>query len=106
MTSKVQKLQRACLRDPVKVEVASKYQTVDTLRQEYLFIPAKYKDTYTVFVLNELAGSTAMIFTRTCDNTRRLALLLRNLGFDAVPIHGNMSQPKRLGALNKFKARG
>ena len=25
-------------------------------------------------------------------------------GFDAVPIHGQMSQPKRLGALNKFKA--
>lgn len=43
MTSKVAKLQRACLVDPVKVEVAAKYQTVDTLRQEFLFIPAKYK---------------------------------------------------------------
>lgn len=27
----------------------------------------------------------------------------RNLGFGAVPIHGQMSQPKRLAALNKFK---
>lgn len=45
MTSKVAKLQRACLTDPVKVEVDSKYQTVDTLRQQYLFIPAKYKVT-------------------------------------------------------------
>lgn len=54
--------------------------------------------------MNELAGSTYMIFTRTCDNTRKLALMLRNLGFDALPIHGQMSQPKRLGALNKFKA--
>jgi len=26
------------------------------------------------------------------------------LGFGAIPIHGQMSQPKRLGALNKFKA--
>lgn len=43
MTSKVAKLQRACLVDPVKVEVATKYQTVETLRQQYLFIPAKYK---------------------------------------------------------------
>ncbi len=39
----VAKLQRACLTDPVRVEVASKYKTVDTLRQEYLFIPAKHK---------------------------------------------------------------
>ena len=44
-----------------------------------------------------------MVFTRTCDNTRKLALMLRNLGFDALPIHGQMSQPKRLAALNKFK---
>ena len=44
------------------------------------------------------------MFARTCDGARKLALMLRNLGFDALPIHGQMSQPKRLGALNKFKA--
>ena len=27
----------------MKVEVTSKYSTVDTLRQQYLFIPAKHK---------------------------------------------------------------
>lgn len=43
MTTKVQKLQRACLQNPVKVEVDAKYRTVDTLRQQYLFIPAKHK---------------------------------------------------------------
>lgn len=44
------------------------------------------------------------MFTRTCDSTRKIALTLRNLGFGSVPIHGQMSQPKRLGALNKFKS--
>ncbi|KAM7296568.1 putative ATP-dependent RNA helicase DDX47 [Ixodes scapularis] len=43
MTKKVQKLQRASLKDPVKVEVSSKYQTVEKLMQYYLFIPAKFK---------------------------------------------------------------
>ena len=43
MTQKVQKLQRASLHDPVKVEVSSKYQTVDKLQQYYLFIPVKFK---------------------------------------------------------------
>ncbi|CAK9874093.1 unnamed protein product [Sphagnum jensenii] len=104
MTNKVAKLQRACLKNPVKVEVSSKYSTVDTLKQQYLFIPAKFKDCYLVYLLNELAGSTVMVFTRTCEATRRLALILRNLGLDAIPISGQMSQPKRLGALNKFKA--
>ena len=45
-----------------------------------------------------------MIFTRTCDNTRKMALMLRNLGFDAIAIHGQMAQAKRIGSLNKFKA--
>jgi ATP-dependent RNA helicase DDX47/RRP3 len=104
MTNKVAKLQRACLKNPAKVEVSSKYSTVDTLKQQYLFIPAKHKDCYLVFILNEMSGSTTMVFTRTCESTRRLALILRNLGLEAIPISGQMSQPKRIGALNKFKA--
>lgn len=88
----------------MQVEVATKYTTVATLRQQYLFCPQKFKDTYAVFVLNELSGSSAIVFVRTCDSCRHLSLTLRNLGFGAVSIHGQMSQPKRLAALNKFKA--
>ncbi|CAM0907200.1 unnamed protein product [Alopecurus aequalis] len=105
MTKKVSKLQRACLRNPVKVEVSSKYSTVDTLKQEWYLVPADYKDCYLVHVLNELPGSMIMIFVRTCESTRLLALTLRNLGFKALSISGQMSQDKRLGALNKFKAK-
>jgi hypothetical protein len=36
--------------------------------------------------------STSMIFTRTCDGTRFLALVLRSLGFRAIPISGQMTQ--------------
>ncbi|CAN8002654.1 unnamed protein product [Ixodes hexagonus] len=105
MTKKVQKLQRASLKDPVKVEVSSKYQTVEKLMQYYLFIPAKFKDVYLVHLLNELAGNSFMVFCSTCSNTQRTALLLRNLGFTAIPLHGQMGQAKRLGALNKFKSK-
>ncbi|XP_022973042.1 DEAD-box ATP-dependent RNA helicase 10-like [Cucurbita maxima] len=104
MTKKVRKLQRASLRNPVKIEAATKYSTVDTLKQQYCFIPAKYKECYLVYILTEMSGSTSMVFTRTCDATRLLALILRNLGLRAIPISGQMTQAKRLGALNKFKA--
>lgn len=105
MTKKVQKLQRASLRNPVKVEVSTKYQTVEKLQQYYTFIPVKFKDVYLVHILNELAGNSFMIFCGTCNNTVRTALLLRNLGFTAVPLHGQMSQNKRIAALTKFKAK-
>ncbi|ENN77964.1 probable ATP-dependent RNA helicase DDX47 isoform X1 [Dendroctonus ponderosae] len=105
MTKKVNKLQRACLQDPVRVEVSTKYQTVEKLLQYYVFIPAKFKDVYLVHILNENAGNSFMVFCSTCNNTIRTALLLRNLGFTAVPLHGQMSQNKRLAALTKFKAK-
>lgn len=120
------------MQNPVKVEVSSKYQTVDKLQQYYLFIPVKYKvrfllmntlliciktitnlctidsfnicaeillwtcllfqDVYLVYILNELAGNSFMVFCSTCANTQRVALMLRNLGLTAIPLHGQMSQ--------------
>ncbi|XP_013145480.1 PREDICTED: probable ATP-dependent RNA helicase DDX47 [Papilio polytes] len=105
MTKKVQKLQRASLRDPVKVEVSTKYQTVDKLQQYYLFIPLKYKDVYLVHIINELSGNSFIVFVSTCAGALRAALLLRALGVAAVPLHGQMSQQRRLAALNKFKTK-
>ena len=105
MTKKVAKLQRASLKDPVKVEVSGSYQTVEKLLQYYLFIPQKTKELYLVHILNELAGNTFMIFCSTCSGTLRLALMLRSLGFTAIPLNGQMSQNKRLASLNKFKSK-
>ncbi|TSX99893.1 putative ATP-dependent RNA helicase DDX47 [Bagarius yarrelli] len=62
-------------------------------------------DCYLVSILNELAGNSFMVFCSTCNNTQRVTLLLRNLGITAIPLHGQMSQNKRLGALNKFKSK-
>ncbi|KAG8182407.1 hypothetical protein JTE90_018298 [Oedothorax gibbosus] len=105
MTQKVQKLQRASLSEPVKVEVSTKYQTVEKLQQYYLFMPLKHKDVYLVHILNELPGDSVMVFCATCANTQRTAFLLRNLGFTAIPLHGKLGQAKRLGALQKFKGK-
>lgn len=105
MTKKVAKLQRASLKDPVRIEVSTKFQTVDQLKQYYLFIPAKYKDVHLVHMLNELSGNSFIVFCNTCPGTQRMALMLRNLGFSAIPLNGKMTQVKRLAALNKFKTK-
>ncbi|KAJ3272373.1 ribosomal RNA processing protein [Terramyces sp. JEL0728] len=104
MTTKVEKLQRASLVNPAKVEVAQKYSTVDSLLQYYLFFPFKHKECYLTYLLNEMAGNTCIVFTLTVASTQKLSLMLRNLGFEAVCLHGQMTQPKRLGALAKFKS--
>lgn len=58
-----------------------------------------------VQLANDFSGQSAIIFTRTVNETQRLAILLRSLGFTAVPLHGQLSQSARLGALGKFRAR-
>ncbi|EIW85046.1 DEAD-domain-containing protein [Coniophora puteana RWD-64-598 SS2] len=106
MTTKVAKLQRASLSNPVRVEVSSKYQTVSTLLQYYLFIPLAQKDVHLVYLVNSLASNSIILFTRTVHDAQRLSIVLRTLGFPAVPLHGQLSQSQRLGALGKFKSGG
>ena len=46
-----------------------------------------------------------MTYNVTSSFHYRTTLMLRNLGLNAIPLHGQMSQAKRLGALNKFKSK-
>ncbi|KNG84656.1 ATP-dependent rRNA helicase RRP3 [Aspergillus nomiae NRRL 13137] len=106
MSSKVESLQRASLQNPLRVAVSSsKFQTVSTLQQSYVFIPHKHKDLYLVYLLNEFVGQSCIIFCRTVHETQRLSFFLRLLGFGAIPLHGQLSQSARLGALGKFRSR-
>jgi ATP-dependent RNA helicase DDX47/RRP3 len=56
-------------------------------------------------MLNDAIGHSVIIFTRTVNETQRVSILLRTLGFGAIPLHGQLSQSSRLGALQKFRAR-
>ncbi|KAI3406903.2 RRP3 [Candida oxycetoniae] len=104
MTNKIEKLQRASLNNPVKVSVSTKYQTADNLIQSMMLVNDGYKNTILIHLLNEFMGKSTIVFTRTVAHAQRTALLARILGFNAVPLHGQLSQAQRLGSLNKFKS--
>ena len=57
-----------------------------------------------MYLLNEFAGQSTIIFVTTCMSAIRICLMVRNLGFQSVTIHGQMNQVKRLGAITKFKS--
>ena len=106
MSSKVESLQRASLQNPLRISVSQdKYQTVSTLIQKFILMPHKHKDLYLIHVLNDHVGQTGIIFTRTVNEAQRVSILLKKLGFSAIPIHGQLSQQSRLAALNKFRAK-
>ncbi len=103
MTSRVEKLQRVSLHNPIRVEVNQKYQTVSNLEQFYIFIPSKMKDCYLVYLLNKERNIKAIVFTQTKLGSERLALVLNQLGFSVECLHGDMSQAQRMKSLAKFK---
>ena len=100
-----------------------RYSTVSTLLQYYLFIPLSQKDVHLVYLANSLAQNSIMVFTRTVHDAQRyvlapppfrrtcgirastrLSIVLHNLGFSAIPLHGQLSQSQRLGSLSKFQS--
>ncbi|PVG00493.1 putative DEAD box protein [Serendipita vermifera] len=106
MTTKVKRLQRASLVNPVKVEVSSKYSTVSTLQQYYIWGPHMRKEVNLIVLLRSLTGKSLIVFTNTVHDTIRLTLILRSLNIAAIPLHSKLSQSTRLGSLNKFRSGG
>ena len=53
-----------------------------------------------MFILNELRGNSFMIFCSTCNSTQRLSLLLRDLGFNAICLHGPPFPPATRASLS------
>src|SRR5690349_14957425 len=74
--------------------------------QHYILTPYSQKDTPLVYLANELSANSIIIFTSTVADAQRLSIILRMPGFPAVPLHGQLSQSARLGALGKFKSGG
>jgi ATP-dependent RNA helicase DDX49/DBP8 len=99
------------------------------LKQEYVFMPSRVRDSYLLVVIrtfmansgkrirgdNPLASElmepdddakarSAIVFVATCERAGFVSGLLSNLGIDNVALHSLLSQNRRLAALEKFKS--
>eukprot|EP00897_Mesotaenium_endlicherianum_P007253 jgi/Mesen1/6556/ME000334S05894 len=82
-------------------------QTVESLRQEYLFIPAKVKEVYLHHIMAALedeGARSAIVFTSTCRSCHLLCQLLEELGVASTSLHSLKSQQRRLAALARFRS--
>eukprot|EP00271_Cylindrocystis_brebissonii_P010197 TRINITY_DN26313_c0_g1_i1.p1 TRINITY_DN26313_c0_g1~~TRINITY_DN26313_c0_g1_i1.p1 ORF type:complete len:639 (-),score=108.97 TRINITY_DN26313_c0_g1_i1:613-2529(-) len=87
-------------------EAYAGFQTVELLRQEYLFIPANVKDVYLFHVLGkveEMKVRSLIVFSATCRACQLLHLTLQELGIASVALHSLQSQGRRLAALARFR---
>ena len=79
-------------------------ETVRTLREEYIFIPAKVKEVYLFHLLSSLEDvsvRSAIVFMGTCKACHLLDLLLEELGISCAALHSHKTQGRRLAALDR-----
>jgi ATP-dependent RNA helicase RhlE len=104
MPGEIGKLASDLLVDPVEVRVAPSATTVETVKQQILFIESQRKRALLAELFDDGAITRALVFTRTKRGADRVAKYLEQAGVEAAAIHGDKSQPQRERALAAFKS--
>lgn len=106
MSDEVRDLASVSLVKPLRIFVDSNRDVAFNLRQEFVRIRSD-KETDREPILAALVCRTfrdhCMIFVQTKKQAHRLHILLGLLGVSVAELHGNLTQPQRLDALQKFK---
>ncbi|KAI9126232.1 hypothetical protein K1719_002653 [Acacia pycnantha] len=106
-TSNLQKLHE---RYQDKLYVYEAYQglkTVETLKQQIIFVPNKVKEVYLMHILSKMEDMgirSTIVFFSTCRDCHRLSLMLEVLDQEAAALYSFKSQTQRLEALHRFKS--
>ncbi|CUG06161.1 ATP-dependent DEAD/DEAH box RNA helicase, putative [Bodo saltans] len=103
LSTKIDRLQKACLRDPVMLAVHRNNSTVEQLKQYYLFAPFSQMLPNLHWYLTKETGNHILIFCQSGALVHKITLTLRYLGHRALPLMGRMTQENRNAALAKFK---
>jgi superfamily II DNA/RNA helicase len=106
MPPEIERLTKRFLRDPVRLEVARKNSTAETIDQKLVKVSNKPDEKRAA--LRQLIRASdnltnAIIF---CNRKRDVATLARSLqrhGFSAGELHGDMDQKNRMETLDAFK---
>lgn len=103
MPREIRKLVEELLQDPATVEVAPVSTTAEAIDQSVYFVDRKKKPDLLAHLVDELAMTRAIVFTRTKHGADRVVKQLRMRGTLAEAIHGNKTQNARQRALDNFR---
>ena len=106
MAPEIERLTKRFLRDPIKIEVARRSSTAETIDQKLVKVsnkPEEKRDALRRLMRGEAHLTNAIIF---CNRKRDVATLARSLerhGFNAAGLHGDMDQKSRTETLDSFR---
>ncbi len=92
------------MHNPEKILVSADNPTVETLEQFYAVVEAKDKLDVLVGILEKEKPESTIIFCRTKYGAHKLARELERRYFNAVPLHGDLSQHQRDHSMGAFRS--
>jgi len=92
------------MHDPDRVGAGPAARPVDAVRQVVYPVRQDEKSKLLLQILRENQVDSALVFMRTKHRTDRLGRMLKEAGFNATFIHGDLSQAHRQRALDGFRS--
>jgi ATP-dependent RNA helicase RhlE len=102
MPEEIRGLADEMLHDPVTVEIDS-HRPLETIKHAIYAVEAERKYDLLMNLLPQAGSGQVLVFTRTKQRAKRLAMQLEKAGLAATSLQGNLSQNQRQEAMNGFR---
>jgi ATP-dependent RNA helicase DeaD len=103
MPREVLRLAQEYMVDPKEIRLNEKELSLDTIDQSYLVVHENEKFKHLCNFIRNKNERQTIVFTATKQRTHRLASELKQEGFKAITMHGDLSQGQRDSAMYKFR---
>jgi ATP-dependent RNA helicase DeaD len=103
MPAEIMRVAQEYMHDAKEVMLNQEELSLDTIEQSYLVVPEKEKFKHLCNFIKKRDRKQTIVFAATKQRTQRLANELKQVGFKAITIHGDLSQRERENAMYRFK---
>ena len=103
MPPEIMRVAQEYMHDAKQVMLNQEELSLDTIEQSYLVIQEKEKFKHLCNFIKKRDKKQTIVFASTKQRTQRLANELKQEGFKAITIHGDLSQRERDNAMYRFK---
>ncbi|MDO5031984.1 DEAD/DEAH box helicase [Corynebacterium sp.] len=103
MPNSIRRLSKRYLHDPAEVTVKSERRTNDNITQRFLLTPHRQKMDAFTRILEVIEYDAIIVFCRTKHETEEVADKLRDAGYNAAAINGDIAQQQRERTVDQLK---
>lgn len=103
MPPEILRLAQDYMKEPQEIRLNEEELSLDTIDQSYLIVHENDKFKHLCNFIRKRDHKQTIVFAATKHRTQRLAAELKQEGFKAITIHGDLSQKQRDIAMYRFK---